>query len=66
MSAKQGELFPARLLPAHCDVTTICEGCGREIAIVRYNATTKEITSEYRSSGGLCFSCAFPRKGKSQ
>ena len=64
MSAKQGNLFPSAEVPAHHDVTAICEACGREIAIVRYNATTKEIASEYRSNGGLCFSCAFPKKRK--
>ncbi len=64
MSVRQGELFGAAELPAHRDVTAICEACGREIAIVRYNAMTKEIISEYRSNGGLCFACAFPKKGK--
>ncbi len=63
MSAKQGDLFPAAV-PRHRDVTAICEACGREIAIARYNATTKQIASEYRSSEGLCFSCAFPTKEK--
>jgi hypothetical protein len=61
---KQGELFPAAEVPAHRDLVAICERCHREIQIVKYNPATKEVRSEYRSEKGLCYSCAFPKRGK--
>ncbi len=61
----QGDLFgkDARL-PAHRDVTAICEQCHREIQAVRHDPVTKRVYSEYRDALGRCFQCAFPKQGQ--
>ncbi len=62
--SQQGDLFGKVPISAHRDVMAICESCHREIQIVKYNPKTKEVRSEYRSAAGLCYSCAFPKRGR--